>query len=43
MVQADPPVDVTTAPSPVGGWQPFGTLINDKPVMARTVVKPDPD
>ena len=31
-----------TAPSPVGGWQPFGTLINNQPVMARTVVNPDP-
>ena len=35
-------VDVVTAPSPVDGWQSFGPLINDAPVMARTVVKPDP-
>jgi hypothetical protein len=35
-------VDVISAPSLVGGWQPFGTLINNQPVMARTVVKPDP-
>jgi hypothetical protein len=42
VVQADPPVDVISAPSPVGGWQPFGTLINNQPVMARTVVNPDP-
>lgn len=39
---AVPAVDVITAPSPVGGWQPFGTLINNQPVMARTVVNPDP-
>jgi hypothetical protein len=36
-------VDVVSAPSPTGGWQPFGTLINNQPIMARTVVKPDPD
>ncbi len=42
VVQADPAVDVISAPSPVGGWQPFGTLINNQPVMARAVVKPDP-
>lgn len=40
--QAAPVVDVVSASSPTGGWQSFGTLINNQPVMARTVVKPDP-
>lgn len=34
--------NVITAPSDVGDWQAFGPTINDNPIMARAIVKPDP-
>ncbi len=42
LVPLNPPPDVVADPPVVGaGWQPFGPQIDNKPVMARTSLKPD--
>jgi hypothetical protein len=39
-----PDTTVLTAPSPANlEWQPYGTLVNGEPIMARSFVKPDPN
>jgi hypothetical protein len=35
--------DTAAAPTVEGGWQAFGPMSHNQPVMARTSVKPDPD